>query len=165
MATKQDQNQTTGIEAGDGEALPALAADPMVALFEHWQGLTAADDAETQERILRSIISAKTPHDLLNAGESTPARELLKVPIRITGIRASESDYDAGVDWFLHIDAELLANGDKVTVSCGARDVCIKLVKADLEGWLPLDAMFEQATKPTKAGFYPMFLRELPPDF
>ena len=163
MAQPKDQPTDTEGEADLAAALPDTTTDPVVKLYEHWQALSTDDPQEVQERILRSIITAQSPADLLRAGEATPASELYGVPVRINAIRASESDFEAGVDWYLHVDAELLGNGDRVTFSCGARDVCIKLVKADMEGWLPITAVMERATKPTRDGFYPVFLRELPP--
>jgi hypothetical protein len=163
MATDKPTDKPTDNDTAT--ATVATATDPVVELYNHWQALTTDDPAVVQERIIRSIITANTPHDLLNAGAATPASQVYDVPLRITGIRASESDFADGVDWFLHVDATIIANGDQITVSCGARDVCIKLVKADMEGWFPLDAQFVRSTKPTKEGFFPVFLRELPPDF
>lgn len=151
-------------EPTDGEALPATTQtdDAMLAaLKEHAATLTVEDPAEVQERIVRQILRAQTPEDLLRAGEATPSQEVYGVPLRITGIRASESDFEEGNDLYLHIEATIIGNGDQLTVSCGARDVCAKLIVADMRGWFPIDARIEKAGKPTKDGFYPVFLRML----
>lgn len=149
--------------AGEATDL-ATTVDPVAALWEHAQTLTVEDDAEVQERILRNILASNSVHNLLTAGAAVPADDVLGIPLRFHAIRAAESEYDAGSDHYLHCDVEVLSNGDRMTISCGARDVVVKLLTASMRGWLPLDARLERAKKATKAGYFPVFIRPLNDD-
>lgn len=161
MATTENQTEPTD-ETGDN--LPAEVVDTddaLQELYDHAQTLTVEDPEAVQERILRSMLGSQNVADLLRAGEATPAQEVYNVPLTILGIRASESSYDDGGDHYVHVDARLKGNGDAITVSCGARDVVAKLLLADMRGWFPFDAVIVQSPTPTKAGFYPVFLRPI----
>ena len=161
MATTEP---TTTEPTDTGETLPAQPTggdDELAELIAHGQSLTVEDPAEVQERIVRQMMRSQNVGDLLRAGEATPAADLYNVPLRFLGIRASESDYVDGADLYLHIEARIIGNGDAVTVSCGARDVVVKLLLADMRKWFPFDAMIVQSTKATAAGYYPVFLRQL----
>lgn len=153
---------------GDGEKLPATPDKPIsqeLAEFNDYvNGLAAVDDDEVSRRILESILKATSAQDILNAGGAIPATDLLNVPLRIEQIRASESTYIEGNDFYLHVDVTVLANKDKLTISCGSQDVCTKLVQLARHGFLPINAKIEQATKATKKGFFPLFLRPLGAD-
>ena len=152
------------VDAETGEILPVKAGDAALAAYrEHLEGLAVEDPQVVQERILRNLLAATTAHDVLTAGEVTPAKDLFGMPLTVLGIRASESTFADGPEKYLHVDAELMANGDRVTFSCGASDVVMKLTIADMKGLLPLDCTMVQSTTPTAAGFYPVFLRELDP--
>jgi len=118
-----------------------------------------------QERILRNLLAATTAHDVLTAGGVTPAKELYGMALTVLGIRASESTFVDGPDKYLHVDAVLKSNGDRITFSCGASDVVMKLTVADMRGLFPLDCKMNQSTKPTKDGYYPVFLQELEDTF
>lgn len=152
-----------GVDKGEAaDQLPAPVVDPadqLAALYEHAKGLTVDDPAEVKERILRSVLAAASVHDLLAAGAAVPAEQLYNVPLSFERIRASESTFVDGPDLYLHVECRIVANGDAVTISCGARDVVTKLLAADMRGWLPFTAVMEQSAKPTKDGFYPVFLR------
>jgi hypothetical protein len=153
------------IEPADGEALPAVTEDAALQqVRDHVANLTVEDPADVQERILRQMLKATTPNDLLRAGEATPSEEVLGMALTVTGIRASESGFVDGGDYYLHVDAVIKSNGDQITISCGATDVCQKLVLADMRGWFPMDCRIERAQAATKAGFFPLFLRPLAAD-
>lgn len=159
MATTKTETEPTPTETPAG-ATPAATVDAeLEAVKAHAASLTVEDPEQVQERILRSMLGATNPHDLLTAGAATPASDIYGVPLTVTAIRASESDFTDGADLYLHIEVTTKQNGDRLTVSCGARDVCAKLVLADMRGWLPMDCVIEQSAKPTKDGFYPVFLR------
>lgn len=147
--------------------MPAVEVPMSQALQEfnaYVNTLAIDDDEDVQLRILEQILKATTPHEILNAGEAIPATELLNVPLEITGIRASESGFVEGNDFYLHVDAIILANKDKVTFSTGSQDVCVKLVQLARHKFLPMYARLEQADRPTKKGFFPVFLRALDKD-
>lgn len=160
--TKHDQGPE--LDAESTELAPADSEQSMTAaLMDHARTLQPESTEQVQERILANIIRSGNITDLLNAGSATPAQELYDVPLHFTGIRASESEYAEGPELYLHVDATILSNGDHVTVSCGARDVVVKLLVADQRGWFPFDAVITQSKKATADGFYPVFLRPIDP--
>ena len=128
-------------------------------------GLEPEDDAEVQDRILRSILSASSPEDLVKAGGTVPTEELLNIHLRAHAIHPDESRFESGPGWYLHVDVETVANGDRMTMRTGAADVVVKLVQAARRGWLPLDFKMEKAQAPSKAGYYPIFMRSVAPAF
>lgn len=148
------------------DTLPIVAVDTdaeLASFAEYAKTLPTDDPEEVQERILRSLMTATTADDILRAGEAQPASTVYGVPLRIEQIRASESDFADGADLYLHVDAKILSNGDAITFSCGARDVVMKLIRLDQKKMLPIDAVIDESKKQTKAGYYPVFLRPLPP--
>lgn len=161
MPTPTSKRAHAPDDQGDQLATIETTDDQAAALFDHAQSLKAESAEQIQERILRNVLASGSITDLLNAGSATPAQELYDVPLKFTGIRASESEYQDGPELYLHVDARILSNDDAVTVSCGARDVVMKLLVADQRGWFPFDAVITQAKKPTKDGFYPVFLRPI----
>lgn len=162
----------TDIQEKEGDAATppkgrelAHVDDTVVEAFrEHVASLAVADDVDVQEKVLRAVLAATTAEDILRAGEAVPAVELNGVPITVLGIRASESGFVDGADYYLHVDATVLANGDPVTFSCGASDVAMKLIRLDQLNLFPVDCVLTLATKATKAGYFPMFLRMLDAD-
>lgn len=145
--------------------LPAPASDPageLAKLYEHAKTLTVDDPEQVQERILAAVLRAGSVHDLLAAGAAVPAEQLYDVPLVFERIRASESTFVDGPDLYLHVECRIVSNGDSVTISCGARDVVVKLLAADMRGWFPFRGVIQRSSKPTKDGFYPVFLRNIP---
>lgn len=129
--------------------------------FEHTKSLTSEDPEVVQERILRALLDATSAHDVLHAGEAIKAADVDGIPLEIQGIRASESEYVDGSTHYLHIDAKVLGNGDQITVSCGARDVVMKLIRLDQLAMFPVTAKIVKSGKATKDGFFPLFLQEV----
>lgn len=151
MADKTDaKTKSTDVALTDDAAMQAFK--------DHIQGLSVEDPEQVQARILRNLMTAQTAQDVLGSGGVTPAADLIGVPLLIQGIRASNSDYEAGPDMYLHVDARIVANGDPVTFSTGARDCLLKLVRLDQLGAFPVEVVMRKASKPTKDGFYPIFL-------
>lgn len=137
----------------------AESTDPNVQAFlAHAQSLTVEEPEAVQSRILANLLAADNAEAVLTAGGVTKAEDLIGIPLTVMGIRASNSDYEAGPDLYLHVDAKIIANGDTVTFATGARDVMFKLVRLDQLGAFPTDVVMKRASKPTKAGFYPIFL-------
>lgn len=160
-----DQTGDQGDDAADsGDRLPVNVSQEMQTFVEYARSLPSDDPQEVEERILRSLLTATTAEDILRAGEAMPATEVLDIPLTVMAIRGTESSYEDGSEVYLHVDAKIISNGDQVTFHCGARDVIVKLIRLDQLHMLPIDAVIHKADKPTKAGFYPLFLRALPPD-
>lgn len=157
MTTTDDQEI-----AGTDVANPALGT--VEAFKAHIAKLTKVEDEDVQGKILALILAADTPTDLLNAGSSIPAESIAGQSITVHAIRADESLLPDGQDFYLHVDASYNGNGRHFTFSTGSMDLTAKLVSADMRGWFPLRCRVERAERPTKAGYFPLFLRALNPD-
>jgi hypothetical protein len=147
----------TDTDAIPGELVPT--GGPMAELHAYIAGLEPEDEADVQDRILRSILTATTPEQLAGAGGAVPCGELCGILLRAHAIHPAESTFVDGSGWYLHVEVETVANGDRLTMSVGAQDVVVKLVQAARNGWLPFAFRMERSTKATKAGFYPIYMR------
>ena len=126
-------------------------------------GLEPEDEADVAERILRNILRAGTPDELADAGGTVKATDLLNIHLRAHAIHPAESSFKGGLKWYLHVDVETVANGDRMTMSGGGQDVSIKLAQAAHRGWLPFDFKMERSERATKDGYYPIFMRSMRP--
>ena len=142
----------------------ATADDPWGELMAYAESLTTETTEDVQERILRSILSSTGPTELLDAGAATPAKTLIGIPLRIEALHPSDSTYEEGPDKYLHVEATIIANGDRVTFSTSARDVVVKVLFASMRGWLPFDAVLRESKRATKDGYFPLFLQNLSPE-
>lgn len=154
---------TTESETVKGEVVPARTA--IEELGAYIAGLEPEDEAEVQERILRNILNASTPEALANAGSSIPADDLLNVELKAHDIHPAESGFADGMGFYLHVDVETVANGDRLSMSVGAQDVVVKLVQAKRKGWMPFAFTMARSEKPTTKGYYPIFMRSSEPPF
>lgn len=154
---------STEVDTVTGEIVqPGSALQEMI---DYVATLEPEDDDAVQERILRSILSATTREDLANAGGTVSTEDLLNVELRCHAIHPAESTFEDGPGFFLHVDVETIANGDRVTLSTGAQDIVAKLVTASKRGWLPFDFTLYRSENRTKAGYYPIFMRTVEPPF
>lgn len=130
------------------------------------ESLPDSNPEDVQERILRAILTATTADDIVNAGAATKAEEISGVPIRVLGISRADSTFaDAGGKYYLHVDCEIVASGDKITVATGSQDICVKLVRLHQLSLLPITCTFEKAVKATQNGYFPLFMRAAPAPF
>ena len=150
------------VDSETGEITPVDdGTNALVAYREHLKNLTPEDPAEIQERILRAILEAGSAEDVINAGAALAMDKVLDLPLTVERIRAGESTFADGPDYYLLVDATIKSNGDKVTFSTGASDVVMKLTALDMKGFLPCDVKLVRSTKPTAKGFYPVFLKPI----
>ncbi len=160
MTTESTDTDTETTEHLSGAEVVGVSAE-LEAFNSHVKSLAIEDDVDVAEKVLRQILAATTADDILRAGEAVPAEAILNVPITVHAIRASESGFVDGADYYLHIEATINSNGDAITVSCGSSDVAMKLVALDMRGLLPVRCRIERSQKATKRGFFPLFLRPL----
>lgn len=96
-------------------------------------------------------------------GEATKARDIIGVPILVTAVDWLGSDYsnegESAYDCFVVVTATT-TDGESVKVTCGAATVMQQLYKLVVGGHLPAAVSFDKTAKATKAGFFPLFLRD-----
>ena len=115
---------------------------------------TAGDDpAAAQEQIVRRILSAETPEDILREDSTIATREMVGVPLKLEDYRVlrsqlvdpSTGEVKKGV--FLIIDAVRVDNDEKVTMNTGAPKIMAQVIRLG-----QLDRLSEQTVKVAEVG-------------
>lgn len=180
MTTVKDKvtGETTIIDGKTGEIVPASktnvlslrdlqlrhTAEMERALTEAQEFLTGAGidvevDPEKAERyIIAQTLSAKTPEEVLTGGEATGVKEVLGEPFRVTDFGWHQSDYDEGLPFYAAIRAVRPNTGENLILTCGSKRILAQLIQLGRLGALPRRVIFQQAARPTKAGYYPLFI-------
>jgi len=148
----------------DEQTIILPEAGGALSVTEQWQQLAStipvASDQDALDSIAEQVFNAATPEELM-APWALSAKEfgaLLNVPVRITALRKSKSDYESGPGFFLVLDLVELVDGEKLVVTTGAVSVMAQLIKAYSAGWLPLTCVLRQADRPSSAGYFPQHL-------
>lgn len=121
--------------------------------------------ADSSYGIIAAILAAESSGEAMKVADMTPVEELCpKTPgahsplLRITGATPLKSTFDEGPPCFCVVHAEIVATGEQITTSIGARAVQAVILKHIHAGWMPFEAVLTRRLKPTRAGFYPMNL-------
>lgn len=115
------------------------------------------DDAGADE-IVRQILAATSWDDLDAPWEGIKGEELVGVPLKIESAQVYPSDFADGLGVYLRVDAFRLDTGEKVNFSTGSVSIVAQIVKAYVEGWLPLFGKIVQSERPTEKGYFPQHL-------
>ena len=134
--------------------------DSMVALINDAKSKAIEDPEAVSKAITNRILEAETVADVLAPQEARHARELLDVPLRFVGLHFNQSDYEEGPGFYAICDCEDVESGDRFAVACGGRNVMAQLLRIYQLGGFPVDLKFTQARRPTRQGFWPLWLVE-----
>lgn len=118
-------------------------------------------DGSGTERILLSILNAKTWDELDDPWDTTKSDELLGVELAIHTISRHASSYADGLGVFLVVHAKRVDDDTEVVFSTGSVSVVGQLVRAFMLGAFPMYAILRKSDTPTKRGYYPMHLEIL----
>lgn len=115
------------------------------------------DPAAVSSAIIANILQARSAEELFNRPETTDASSLLGVRIVVSGVRWMRSDFVDGLGFYCLIDA---ANddGEKLTISCGSRNVMAQLYRAIELHLLPCYCAIVESERTTAAGYKVMSL-------
>jgi len=114
----------------------------------------------TEVDIVNRVSSATRAEDVFGGNELTKVKEILGSSLKVLEIesmRPSEFANSGGLGAYLVIRAADV-DGNILSVAIGSVDGIIKLLKLHELGALPRWVAFEYASKPTKAGNYPINL-------
>ena len=122
-----------------------------------------SDPAEVQKGMVARILAAESADDALTQGETIAARDIVGLPIEITGVRwlRSRVENASGIPVYAAIDATDGTTGEKLVVTCGALQVIAQLVRFSQLDAFPLVAKFGTTEKPTAQGYYPLWLEKV----
>lgn len=117
------------------------------------------DPEEASMAIVERILQAGSPDEVLQPAEPLKARELLGIPLEIKGFRFMRSSYGGREGVYAVIDAWRLDTGEAILVTCGGRNVLAQLYRLATLDALPVRVYFEQSSRPTDSGYFPLWLR------
>lgn len=120
------------------------------------------DPAEVQEAILRRIMAADSPEEILAPQGTVKAKDLLGRPIDIMGFRMQRSDLEEGPGFYAVIDAVDPFDQKPMVISCGAANVMVQLLALHKLKAFPTQAKFTEAERKTKNGYKPISLVAAP---
>lgn len=133
---------------------------------------TIDDPAQIQRTIMEGILSSDSLEDIFseNMGELENGRNLINVPVHVTGVRWNGSDYaedgSSSLPFYGVVEAVKINTdgtlGDKVNFSCGATTALAQLWKTDTLGAYPLDLVLVESGRTTKSGFKPYWFKKSP---
>lgn len=115
--------------------------------------------------IVERILNAKTAEEVLTPNQVVHARDLIGVPLNVSGIRWLESDFETGPGMYAIMDCVRVDTDSHLVVSCGGQNVLAQLWKLNDLGAFPARVVIQQAPRPTKAGFLPLWLEAGPVPF
>lgn len=139
---------------GAAEAVPNRLAE----LLTEMKDRADMDPEQISREIVNRILAAATAEEVLATGDVRHAREILGQPILIHAIKLNTSDYSDGAGVYMVVEASDPDFGESFAVSTGSAHCMAQLYRLSELGALPCKAKFTQATKATKAGFFPMRL-------
>lgn len=122
--------------------------------------VTAVPDAEGSgaERIVLSILNAKTWDELDDPWDSSKGEVFVDVEQRIDSIMRRPSTFADGLGVFLVVRGKRMDTDEEIVWTTGSVSVVAQLVKAFMLGALPLYATLRKAERPTERGYYPHHL-------
>jgi len=119
----------------------------------------AVTNEVTESDIIGRIAKAESVTDVFGgSGELVKVKEILGKSIRVLsldGVRPSE--FEGGVGFYLVVNAAD-NDGDTFSLAVGVTDGIVKLLKLNELGALPRWVAFEESTRKTANGYYPINL-------
>lgn len=134
--------------------------------------LAAADEGHITENpdqvaidIIARILSANDAAEVLGGGSAIHARDYLDTPFMLTGLKLQRSSFDGvGPDFYAVLEGAS-EDGEKLVITCGAKNVMAQAWRLDDLGALPCAVQLRQSPTPTAQGFYVMWLESAPKGF
>jgi len=129
------------------------------------QSAPPVDPEQAMLDIVRRILSAGDAAEVLDQQTGIHARDVLDQPLQIVGFDYNESDFGGTGPQFYMLLRCVDDDGQEFRVTCGAVNVMAQLYRLGELGALPIRAKIVEASKTTAAGFTPMWLETVTPDF
>lgn len=145
-------------------------AIPDTEVFQRF--LAAADDGALDQNpdqvsidIIARILGATNVADVLEGSGAIHARDYLDTPFTLTSVRFNRSTFEGAGPQFYALLEGADGNGEKVVITCGAKNVIAQAWKLGDLGALPVGVEIKQSPRPTAAGYHVMWLEAAPASF
>jgi hypothetical protein len=116
------------------------------------------DPEKVAAAIASRILEAETVEDAFTMGGATPWQDRIGIPVTVLQVHFNQGRFDAGPGAYAVVRAAELNSGEIRTLTCGSVNVMAQLIKAELEGALPIKCRLIQAAQQTAQGFFPLWL-------
>jgi len=126
----------------DGQT-PVKASD----LDQYLRDTHAAEvdpDEGAYARIIEQVLKSTTPDIVLTPTEAVDAKDMVGIPLVITGFDLNESEYDQGSPFYVSIHAFVAQDETEVVINCGHKKVIAQMVMLKRFDQWPYRAMFRQ---------------------
>jgi hypothetical protein len=145
-------------------------AIPDTEVFQRFLAAAEEGDFETNADqvaidIIARILNATDAADVLGGAGAVHARDYLDVPFTLTGVRFNKSSFDGAGPQFYALLEGASSDGEKLAITCGAKNVIAQAWKLHDLGALPIEVVLKQSPRPTSAGFYVLWLEAAPAGF
>jgi hypothetical protein len=118
------------------------------------------DADEVSMQIIARILKATSVDDILEGSGAVHARDFVGVPFTLTDVRFNKSDFqDAGPAFYALLEGAD-GNGERVTITCGARNVIAQAWKLRDMGALPVQVQLGESERPTAKGYKVLWLEK-----
>lgn len=156
-ATVPNPGAEVAVLLGDLEVAPLHTPREILAAITKQGELPEQDAEDSVRQIIARILAADTVEDILRK-DVLHARDLLDVPLEIQAVKWQMSGYEEGANCYAVMDAVNIATGEQTVITCGAVAVQTQLLRLWVGGFLPVTAMVVKSARPTRNGYYPLWL-------
>lgn len=120
---------------------------------------TDDDSGRAMMDMIAQVMAAETAEEVLDTTGTTPAEEVLGIPMQILGARYHESDMASALPFYVVLE---VFRGDTRTndiVNCGGFKVVTQVARLDMLGQLTGRVVrIMKSERPTRQGNYPLHL-------
>lgn len=113
---------------------------------------------QIQLAIVTAILEAENPEDMFSLNDVTHAQDCLGMPFLAESVSWGKSEHVSGLRVFALVHGRWLADDKKCIISCGGTSALAMLYKMQSAGWFPMPLKIAKKAKPTRQGFYPIWL-------
>ncbi len=115
-------------------------------------GMSTAGNVAMARANAQGILTAPTIDEMFARHELTRVRDVLGEPLTVLGVRWIQGDYDTAGPGFYAVMETANTDGEKVQVSCGARNVMAQLWRLNQLGTFPIQVAIVESYCTTTAG-------------
>jgi hypothetical protein len=135
---------------------------PMMLAVEGRGSLPEIDSESIRQRINDRMLAARSPEELVKAGQAYSLDDLAGVPLEVHSVILRKSGFEGeGLDVYVIADAIEGVDGKQIVFTTSAENVVRQLAIAHDRGWLPYKFKVRKADKPTDRGFYPWIVESV----
>lgn len=116
------------------------------------------DPEDSARAIIARILMSQTTEEVLATSTAYHAQDMLQQQLEIRSVKWQRSDHQQGSSCYAVLTAVTLEDGEQKIITCGGKNVMTQLLKLSMMNAFPARARITKAVKPTRNGYYPLWL-------